>query len=246
MRVDFLGTGAGNFRGTRRQPCSTLFDSMLLDCGAGTTGRLHDAGRFNDVEAVLISHLHSDHIAGIFDLLLHTFITGRTRPLTVISPPGLGAILRSVYAVKGTVVEPTEIYPFHLIEGHRIDTHVGSWHVRSFPLDHTVVNLGYLLRNDGISLFFSGDTREPSIPRDLRADYLIHEATFPDEFASLAREYGHSTAAQAAGAAVALGARQLWINHVGDRPDSDREISADARRVFPDSLVVEDRARFDV
>ncbi len=246
MRVDFLGTGAGNFRGTRRQPGSTLFDSVLLDCGAGTTGRLHDAGRFDSVDAVLISHLHSDHIAGLFDLFLHTLISRRTRPLTVVSPPGLGEILRAVFAAKGTVVPPSELYPFRLVEGEQLELEIGRWKVRSVLLDHTVVNLGYLLQSDGTSVFYSGDTREPSAARGLKADFVIHEATFPDAYASLAREYGHSTGSQAAATAAAMGARRLWLNHIGDQPGSEVEIPAEARRVFPDSVVVEDRARFEV
>ena len=246
MRVDFLGTGAGNFRGTRRQPCSTLFDTILLDCGAGTTGRLHDIGRFGSVEAVLISHLHSDHVAGLFDLFLHTLITGRTRPLTVVSPPGLGAILSAVFAAKGTVIEPSRLYPFHLIETEDVRIAIGRWKIRSYVLDHTVVNVGYHLTSDDISVFFSGDTREPSAAQHVKADYVIHEATFPDAYASLAREFGHSTGSQAAEAAAAMGARQLWINHVGDKPNADTEIAAEAHRAFPDSVVVHDGLRFDI
>lgn len=247
MRLQFLGTGAGNFRGTRRQPCGTLFDTLLLDCGAGSTGRLHDFGLFSSVEAVLISHLHSDHVAGLFDLLLHTLITGRTRPLTVVSPPGLSAILRAVFEVRGTVVDPSTIYPFRVVEGEDIELVLGRWTIRSIPLDHTVVNFGYHLSSNGTTLFYSGDTREPSAARTLRADYLIHEGTYPESHAALAHDYGHSTGTQAAATAAAMGARRLWINHVGDTPkNSDAEISTEARRLFPDTVVVEDGARFEI
>ncbi len=246
MRVDFLGTGAGNFRGSRRGPCSTLFDSILLDCGAGATGRLYDVGRFGEVDGVLLSHLHSDHIAGLFDFLLHTLISGRTRPLTVVSPPGLGEILRAVFAVKGTVVEPAEIYPFRLVESEDVDVTIGGWRVRSLRLDHTVANNGYLLSSQDVTAFYSGDTREPSSARSVQADYVIHEATFPETYASLAREFGHSTGAQAAETAGAMRARRLWINHLGDHPGSETEIAAEARRVFPDTVVVEDGDHFQI
>ena len=246
MKVHFLGTGAGNFRGSRRQPCSALLDRLLLDCGAGATGRLHDLHRFESVDAVLISHLHSDHVAGLFDFLLHTLITKRTRPLTVVAPPGLGRLLQAAFAVKGTVVDPSTLYDFRVIESDRIETAIGPWSVRSFSLDHTVVNLGYLLSTDGLSVFYSGDTREPAGPSDLRADYLIHEATYADRFSSLARDYGHSTASDAARAALRLGARRLLINHIGDGADADAEIARDARRVCSESQVVEDRSEFEL
>ncbi len=246
VRVDFLGTGAGNFRGSRRTPSSTLFGPLLLDCGAGATGRLYDVDRFGEVDGVLISHLHSDHIAGLFDFLLHTLISGRKRPLTLVSPPGLGEILRAAFAVKSTVVEPGEIYPFRLIEAERVDVEIAGWRVQSVPLDHTVVNHGYLLTSENVTAFYSGDTREPSVARTLQADYVIHEATFSETHADLARRFGHSTGAQAAETAASMHARQLWINHVGDEPNAENEIGAEARRAFPDSVVVEDRASFRI
>lgn len=246
MRVHFLGTGAGNFRGSRRQPCSALLEGLLLDCGAGATGRLHDIGQFDRVDAVLVSHLHSDHVAGLFDFLLHTLITGRKRPLVVVSPPGLGGLLRAAFDVRETVANPSDLYEFRLIEGDRVETTVGRWTIRSVPLDHTVLNLGYLLTSNGVSVFYTGDTREPSPARNLRADYLIHESTYPDRFSSRAREYGHSTASQAAETAVAMHARRLLINHIGDQPESEVEIPREAKQAFPESLVVEDRTSVDL
>jgi len=241
MKVHFLGTGAGNFRGSRRTPCSALLEGVLLDCGAGATGKLHDLHRFDEVEAVLISHLHSDHVAGLFDFLLHTFITGRKRRLVIVSPPGLRRLLRAVVDVKGTVVDPSSLYDLELIEGDHVQTTVGRWTIQAKALDHSVLDLGFLLQTDGVSVFYTGDTREPSPARALRADYLIHEATYPDQFSARAREFGHSTGSQAAETAAAMGARRLLLNHVGDLPDADVEIAREAKRIFPDSLVVEDR-----
>jgi len=246
MRIHFLGTGAGNFRGSRRQPCSSFLDGLLLDCGAGATGRLHDQQLFDKVDAVLISHLHSDHVAGLFDFLLHTLITGRKRPLVVISPPGLRGLLQAAFEVKETVANPSDLYEFRLVEGERVEATAGRWTIRSVPLDHSVLNLGYLLSSDGVSVFYSGDTREPSPARELRADYLIHEATYADRFASRAREYCHSTASQAAQTAIAMHARRLLINHLGDLPEADMEITREARQAFPESTVVEDRTSYDL
>ena len=245
MRIHFLGTGAGNFRGSRRQPCSAFLEGLLLDCGAGATGRLHDLGKFDSVEAILISHLHSDHVAGMFDFLLHTLITSRRRPLVVVSPPGLRSLLDAAFRVEETVANPSELYDFRLIEGDRVETTVGRWSIRSVALDHTVLNLGYLLTSDGTTVFYSGDTREPSPARTLRVDTLIHEATYADRFASLATSYGHSTASQASETAAAMHAQHLFINHIGDQPDSETEIAREAKRAFPGTVIAEDRSTFE-
>lgn len=246
MRVAFLGTGAGNFRGSRRQPCSALLEGLLLDCGAGATGRLHDLHAFDRVDAVLISHLHTDHLSGLFDFLLHTLITRRSRPLTIVSPPGLSGVLRSVVEVNGTVVDPATLYELRMIEGLRPELTVGPWTIQGVPLDHSVANVGYLLTSDAARVFYTGDTREPSAALELRADYLIHEATYADRHGDLAREYGHSTAAQAAEVAHKIGARRLFLTHVGDQPDSEAEILREGRATFRDTEVADDRSAFDL
>lgn len=246
MKLTFLGTGAGNFRGSRRQPCSAYVEGILLDCGAGATGRLYDHHLFDRVDAVLISHLHSDHLAGLFDLLLHTLITGRRKPLTLVSPPGLSRILASVYAVNGTVADPSKVYDLRLIESDRPDLTVGPWRIRGVPLDHSVPDLGFRLTSDRVSLFYTGDTREPSAALELPVDYLIHEATYSHAYRALAKEFGHSTSVQAAEAARATKARRLFVTHLGGAPGSEADIPAEVRAGFPDSSVAEDGSEFDL
>jgi ribonuclease Z len=246
VKLTFLGTGAGNFQGSRRQMCGALFENVLLDCGAGTTGRLYDAGLFDRVDAILISHLHSDHIAGLFDFLLHTLITQRKRPLTIVSPPGLAPILRAMNDVGAMVKDPAELYDFRLVEGRQPEATIGPWHARAVPLDHTVYNLGYLLTADDGSLFYTGDTRQPSAPDGVHADFVIHESTYADRHLRLAHEFGHSTASQAAQAARRLRARRLFLTHLGSLEGTDEEVVREVRAAFPDATVAEDRSQHDL
>ncbi len=246
LKLTFFGTGAGNFQGSRRQMSSALLERVLLDCGAGTTGRLYDVGLIDHVDGILISHLHTDHIAGLFDFLLHAMITGRKRPLTIVSPPGLAPILRAMNDAGAMVKDPAELYDFQLIESLQPETRIGSWHVKGIPLDHTVYNLGYLLDTDQGSLFYTGDTRQPSVPEGLRADFVIHESTYADRHARLAHDFGHSTASQAGRAAKLLGARSLFLTHIGSLEGTDAEIFREVRAAFPDSTVAEDRSQHEL
>jgi ribonuclease Z len=243
MKLTFLGTGAGNFQGSRRQMCSALVDGLLLDCGAGATGRLHDAALFEGVEGILISHLHTDHVAGLFDFLLHTLITGRTRPLTIVSPPGLSPILRAMNDAGAMVQDPATRYDLRLVEALRPEATIGAWHIRSVPLDHTIYNLGYVLSRDDTTLFYTGDTRQPSAPDGLRADFVIHESTYADRQADLAQRFGHSTASQAARTAARMGARRLFLTHIGGAEGVDAEVLREVRAGFPDSTLAEDRSQ---
>jgi ribonuclease Z len=246
VKLTFLGTAAGNFRGSRRQMGSALVEGVLLDCGAGTTGRLYDAALFDRVDGILISHLHCDHIAGLFDFLLHTLITDRKRPLTIVSPPGLSPILRAMNDVGAMVKDPATLYDLRLIEGLQPEVTIGPWRARGVPLNHTVYNLGYLLTKDDTTLFYTGDTRQPSAPDGLRADFVIHESTYADRNAHLAHEFGHSTASQAARAATAMGARRLFLTHIGSREGTEAEVLREVRAGFPDATVAEDRSQHDL
>jgi len=246
MKLTFFGTGAGSFRGSRRQMPSAFVEGILLDCGAGATGRLHDAALFDRVEGILISHLHTDHISGLFDFLLHTVIQGRKRPLTIVSPPGLSPILRAANDARAMARDPSELYELRLVEGSKPEATIGPWRIQAVPLDHTVYNVGYLLATDATKLFYTGDTRQPSAPDGLRADFVIHESTYADRNAHRAHEYGHSTASQAARAAVEMRARRLFLTHIGDLEGTEAEVLHEVRAAFPDSTVAEDCGEFDL
>lgn len=71
------------------------------------------------------------------------------------------------------------------------------------------------------------------------ADVLVIEATFLERDVSIAREYGHLTAAEAAALAAASGAKSLVLTHISGRY-SDDEILAEAKRTFPTSRVAGD------
>lgn len=75
-------------------------------------------------------------------------------------------------------------------------------------------------------------------------DLLVCEATFLSEDESLAREYGHLTAAQAARVAAESGVRQLVLTHFSQRYADDAERFLDeAGAIFPDVLVASDLDR---
>ncbi|MBW7967955.1 ribonuclease Z [Bradyrhizobium sp. BR 10289] len=71
------------------------------------------------------------------------------------------------------------------------------------------------------------------------ADMLVIEATFLDRDASIARDYGHLTAAEAASFAAANNVGQLMLVHMSGRYE-DAEILAEATRIFPNTRIAVD------
>lgn len=96
-----------------------------------------------------------------------------------------------------------------------------------------LVYLGDLARTDGLAAICRG------------ADLLVCESTYLWADRATARKYGHLTARQAAELAREAGVTQLILNHVSRRYPP-REILAEARAVFPATLLAEDLQRYAV
>ncbi|MFL6213518.1 MAG: ribonuclease Z [Blastocatellia bacterium] len=77
-------------------------------------------------------------------------------------------------------------------------------------------------------------------------DLIIHEATYTDDMAYEARDYGHSTAAQAAQIARDAEARRLLITHFSTRYADVAPLHEEARAVFPETLLAQDLMEIDV
>ncbi len=78
-----------------------------------------------------------------------------------------------------------------------------------------------------------------------QADALVIEATYLQEEAQMARDFAHLTAHQAASLAVQAGVKQLILTHISRRY-RERDVIAEARSVFPNTIVARDFDIFQV
>jgi ribonuclease Z len=100
----------------------------------------------------------------------------------------------------------------------------------------------------GKSVAYCTDTRPCKAAVELArdVDLLVHEATFTEEMAGEAREFGHSTAAQAAKIAKQARARRLLITHFSTRYPDPSPLLEEARAIFPETVLAEELVAIDV
>ena len=97
MKVTLLGTG-GPRPDPARMATTTLVEAggepLLFDAGRGVMVQLVRAGiPLASLARVFVTHHHFDHIGDLFDVMLNTWMAGRTAPLTIWGPPGTRQIV---------------------------------------------------------------------------------------------------------------------------------------------------------
>lgn len=118
----------------------------MIDCGEGTQVQLRKFG-LNSVRIhhIFISHLHGDHVFGLFGLLSTLGMMGRKVPLNLYGPDSLKPMMEQHFSFFGRL--PFELC-FHVPdrEGKGFIYEDDRVEVTAIPLKHRTLTYGYLFR----------------------------------------------------------------------------------------------------
>jgi ribonuclease BN (tRNA processing enzyme) len=241
MELIILGSGTGVPSLRRGSPAALIKagdQSILLDSGSGTLVRMLQAGvTYRDVDAVLYSHLHPDHVADLVPLIFACKYQEepRTEELLIIGGNGFRDYFEGLRDVYGRWIEP-ETFRIHITEVLAEDVTIGELRIATLPLDHTSESVGYRITSPQQRVFvYSGDTDYcPNIVELARgADLLLLECSFPEG----QKVRGHLTPSLAGRIAREAGCRRLCLTHL--YPPCDRsDIKGDCQKIFPGEVVV--------
>jgi ribonuclease Z len=239
IEVTLLGTGSPIPDPNRAGP-STLVRAggqvFLVDCGRGVLQRAAAVGvGAAGFSALLLTHLHSDHIAELGDVLITGWVTTFTpdpAPLPIIGPPGTAQTVEATLKAFGhdigyRIAHHADLNAPPPIEVHEC-TEGPVWDrdgvtIRVAPTDHRPVapTIGFRIEFGGASVVLAGDT-VPCASLDelsagagalvhtvIRKDILTH---VPQQRIKDVCDY-HSSVQEAAATAARAGVGTLVMTH---------------------------------
>jgi ribonuclease Z len=239
IEITLLGTGSPIPDPNRAGP-STLVraggQAFLVDCGRGVLQRAAAVGvGAAGLSALLLTHLHSDHIGDLGDLLITRWITTFApdpAPLPIIGPPGTAQAVDAILTAFGDdigyrlahhadLTAPPSVEVHEYTEGPVWDRDGVS--IRVAPTDHRPVapTIGFRIESEGTSVVLAGDTVPCATLDELAtgADALVHTVIRKDIVTQIPQQRlrdicdYHSSVEQAAATAARAGVDTLVMTH---------------------------------
>lgn len=273
--VTLLGTGSPVPDANRAGPATLIRageQTFLVDCGRGVQQRLAAAGSSAPaLTALLLTHLHSDHIADLGDLLITRWVmtfTPDAPPLPIIGPPGTAEVVEATLKAFGhdigyrlahhpDLTGPPQVEVLEYTEG--VVWEQGDVLIRAAPTDHRPVapTVAFRVEHAGASVVLAGDTVPCESLDELAAGAgaLVHTVIRKDLIALMPAQRirdicdYHSSVEEAGATATRAGVGILILTHYvpGIAPGQEEEWRALAATTFSRQIELgDDLLRVDV
>lgn len=209
---------------------------LLIDCGSGVFSRLQQIIGFEDVSAVFLSHLHSDHMADLLIMRYAKDIRKKTLP---------------VYAPK----TPSETYNLLCREAlfdvipvsEDLRVAIGGVHVEFCSMTHPVESYAMRFTHGDARLVFSGDTNpnEKLLPFARGASFFLCDGALLESDKRPGQDVPHLTAREAGRIASEARVRRLALTHLRS-VHSPKEYESEAAAEYTGAFAVEEGKSYGI
>lgn len=230
LNITFLGIN-GSVQDAKSPNTSLLVDNgqsfVLIDTSANLFYPVK-----KDIDAVIITHEHIDHMYGLPSLLHQMWICKRQKPLLIICPEGIkdkvnylidGFALRQKKGIFDISIKPAE------------DISIGELNFSFFKTMHTANSVGMMITNKENKVIYTCDTAPlEDLPKTMyNPQLLIHETNS----LSKDRKPDHSSGIEAGTLANKIGAKKLIICHLPANKSTQKAILQETKTLFKKTSV---------
>ena len=199
MQLTLLGTGCPKVNYRRFGPAnliSTLKVKILIDCGSGVTQRLEQIKISSaNIDALLLTHLHSDHVVDLYQLIISSWHSYRCKPWKIYGPKGTKEFVQSLMQawkvergqrIKYERRSSTKAFNIKVQEFKKYGKiKIKDLIFEYFEVDHKPVKhaYGFNFHNKRKKITISGDTRPCNNLMEYaqKTDLLLHEVFIEGE-----------------------------------------------------------------
>jgi ribonuclease Z len=199
MLLTLLGTGCPKVDHKRFGPSNLISSKksiILVDCGSGVTQRLDEAKISTaDIDSLVLTHLHSDHVVDFYQLIISSWHSYRTKPWKIYGPKGTKKFVKKIMdawsderklRISYEARASAKAFDIDVIEFKSLGTiKIKDIKVKYFEVDHKPVKYayGFCFTNKNKKLTISGDTKpcENLMKYAQKSDLLLHEVFIEGE-----------------------------------------------------------------
>ena len=199
MLLTLLGTGCPKVDYKRFGPSNLISSkktNILVDCGSGVTQRLEQIKISSaDIDALVLTHLHSDHVIDFYQLIISSWHSYRVKPWKIYGPKGSKKFLNKIMnawkdernlRIKYESRPSTHAFQLDIKEFSEYgNINIKDIKLEYFRVDHSPVKYayGFNFYNNNKKLSISGDTKpcENLMKYAQLADVLLHEVYIEGE-----------------------------------------------------------------
>ena len=199
--------------------------NVLIDCGTGVLARLIMLDAFRALDAVILSHLHYDHMSDMLPMQYALQFNPRLQPLPVCAPETPAEARALLNAPCYELRKPGDMV-------------VGGMRIRFVPARHPVETYAVAVECDGARCVFTGDSNtDEGVERFCAgADLLLADCGLSE--ADYRPAAPHYSARLCGELAASAGAKRLLLTHFNPKYDPGA-LLREAQTAFPAAMLAE-------
>lgn len=272
--MTLLGTSCPAVSTRRFGPASLVRhkgQNYLIDCGSGCTQRLLAAGsNGSELDAIFLTHLHSDHVIDLYQVIISSWHQNRDKPQKIYGPKGTKAFVEQTMElwrkerdarISHERRRSVQAFQIDVIEfDSAVLLKTPDLEIRAFPVAHGPVKnaFGFVFEAPKQKLVFSGDTGpcQSLIEAAQDADVLVHEVFIHKGLAETglrtaegiqAVESYHTLSTELGSIAAKARAKCLILNHFVPPSFDPNPLLATLRQSYSGPIIIgEDLMSFDL